>query len=109
MSQEFGNKRESTSPGLVGQYQKLDAVIDVKLPDDLDLTSIFIKIINHKLSYGSIGDLYTRCKMKFAADTVQTQTSQFMDLGFFTINILDEISGLSTPTTIIRRPADGAN
>ena len=47
--------------------------------------------------------------MKYAADTVQTQTPQFMDLGFLNINSLDEISGLSTPAKRIRRPTDCAN
>ena len=40
--------------------------------------------------------------MNFASDPVQTQTPQFMDLGFSTINALDEGSGISTPTNIIR-------
>ena len=44
--------------------------------------------------------------MKFAADTVQTQIPQIMDLDFSTINSLYEISGLSTPVTRIRTPID---
>ena len=32
-----------------------------------------------------------------------------MDMGFSTINALDEISGLSTPATIIQRPVGGAH
>ena len=47
--------------------------------------------------------------MNFAADTVQIQTPQLMDLGFSAINALDERSGLNTPTTRIRRPADVAH
>ena len=31
-----------------------------------------------------------------------------MDMGFSTINALDESSGLGTPATIIQRPADGS-
>ena len=50
-----------------------------------------------------------RCRMNLAADLVQTQTTQFVDLGLARINELDEFSGLSTPTTIIRRPTDGAH
>ena len=38
--QEVGNKQQSTSPGLVRQSQKLDAVVDGRLSDDPDLTSI---------------------------------------------------------------------
>ena len=40
VSQEVGNKWKSTSPGLVGQYQKLDAIVDGNFPNDIDLTSI---------------------------------------------------------------------
>ena len=109
MIQQFSNKWQSTSPGLVGQTQKLDSVIDGKLPDDLDLASIFSTFISHKLSDGSSRDLYTCCRMNFAADSIQTKTPQLMDLVFSTINALDESSGLSTPVTIIQRPVDGAH
>ena len=47
--------------------------------------------------------------MNFAADPVQTQTPQSIDLWFLTINALDEVSVLITPSTRIQRPADGAH
>ena len=71
---------------MVGQTKKLDAVVDRKLPNDIDYASIFIKVIGHKLSGGSNGDLYTHCRMNFAAYPFQTQTPQFMDLTFLNIN-----------------------
>ena len=108
-SQEFVDKRQSTSPGLVRQSQKLNTFVDRKLSDDRDLTSIFSKVIGDKLSKGSRRDLYTCCRMNFAADPVSTQTPTFVDLGLSTINALDEGSGLSTPTNIIQRPTDGAH
>ena len=40
ISQEVGDKRQPTSPGLVRKSQKLDAVADGNLSDDWDLTSI---------------------------------------------------------------------
>ena len=58
LNQEVGHKRQSTSPGLIGQYQKLDATVDGKFPDDLNSTSFFSKLIGHKLSGVSSGDLY---------------------------------------------------
>ena len=82
---------------MVLQTQKMDAVVDVKFPDDLDSASIFSKVIGLKLSDGSSSDFWTCCRINFADDPVQTQTPQFMDMGFLTINALDEISGLSTP------------
>ena len=86
--QEFGDKRKSTPPGLDRQSQKLDVVVDRKLPNNIDSTSIFSKVIGDKLSGGSIQDLYTRCCMNFAADTANIQTPQFLDLGILTINAL---------------------
>ena len=71
---KVANKRQSTSPGLVVQTQKM--------PDDIDLASIFSKVIGHKLSHSSSGDLYMICSMKFAANPVQTKTPKFMYIGF---------------------------
>ena len=108
-SQQVANKRQSASPALVGHTQKLDAVVDGKFPDDMYSASIFIKVTSHKISNGSSGDLYTRCRMNFVADSVQTQTPQIMDMGFSTINALDESSGISNPATIILRPTYGVH
>ena len=85
----------------------MDAVVDRNLPDDLNLTSIFREVIGHKLSDGSSGDLYTRCRINFGGDPVQIQTPQCMNLWFSTINALDESIVLSNPDTRIRQPADG--
>ena len=52
--QEVSNKRQSTSPGLARQYQKLDAVLDGKFSEHQYLTSILSKVISDKLSGGSI-------------------------------------------------------
>ena len=47
--------------------------------------------------------------MNFATNTIQTQTPQFTDMGFSTINALYESSGIITPATRIRRPTDGSH
>ena len=91
---------------MVRQTKKVDAVVDKKLPGYLDSAIIFSKLIIHKLSNSSSSDLYTLCRMNFAADPVQTQALQFSYMGFSTINALDERSGISTPDTRIRRPTD---
>ena len=108
-SYQVANKRQSNSLGLVRQTQKLDAVVDRKFPDHLYSASIFSKIIGPKLSNGSSGALYTYFRVEFTADSIQTQTPQYMDLGFSTIISLDEISDLSTPDAIIRRPTYGSH
>ena len=109
VSKHVENKRQSTSPGLVGQTKKLDATVDRKLRNDLDSGSFFSKVIGHKLSHGSSGDFYKRCRINFVADPVQTQTTQLMDIGLETINELDEISGINKPATRILRPAKGSH
>ena len=50
-----------------------------------------------------------RCRMIFVDDPVQIQIPKFMNLGFSTINALDESSAISTPATIIQRPVDGSH
>ena len=101
MSLQVANKRKSTSSGLGRNTQKLDAVVDGKLPDDLNSTSIL------KLSDGSRDDIYSRCRIKFANYTVQTQDPHFMDLGLLAINTLNESGVLGTTATRIRRPTNG--
>ena len=81
-------KRKSTSPDLVGNTQKLDAVVGENFPNDLDSASIFRKVIGPKLSDGSRNDLYLQCMMNFVDDVVQTQAPQFMNMGLSTINTL---------------------
>ena len=55
--QEVGDKWKSTFPGLVRKSQKLDVVVDRELPNNIDLTSIFSKVIGDKLPNSSSQDL----------------------------------------------------
>ena len=107
--QQVANKRKSASPVLVGNTQKLDAVVDGNFPDALDSASIFSKVIGQKLSNSYRSDLYSRCRINFAADPVQIQTPQFMDMWFSAINALYETIGPITPDTIIQIPMDGSH
>ena len=100
-SLQVENKRQSTSTALVGNTQKLDAVVDINLLNDMDYASIFGELIGHKLSGSSSNDLNLRCRIKFVGQVVQTQTPQFMDMGILTINSLDESSVLGTPANSI--------
>ena len=107
VSLDVGNKRKSTSPGLVRKSQRLDTAVDRKFPNNLYSTSISSKVISDKLYDCSSWDLYTCCGKNFAADPVQTHTPQFVDLGIYTINESDEGSGLSAPNNIILNLTDG--
>ena len=106
---QVAKKKQYISPGLGGNTQNLDTVIDGKLPNDLDYESIFSKVICHKLFDSSKGDLYSRCRKNFANYPVKTQDPHFMDLGFRAMNTLIEISDLGTPVNSIQRPADGSH
>ena len=87
----------------------MDASVDRKFSNNRNLTSIFSKVICEKLSDGSIQYLHTRFRMNLAADTVQTQTPKFVDLGLSTIDALDEGSGIITPATRIGRYTNGSH
>ena len=89
-SLEVVNKRQSTSPGLGGNNQKLDVIVYRKN---------FSKVINHKLSDGSRGWLYLRFRMNFDNYPVQTQAPQFMNLGLLAINTLNESNGVQPKTS----------
>ena len=56
-SLQVTKKRQSTSPGLGRNTQKLDAVVVGNFPNDLDYASIFSKVIGYKLYDISIRDL----------------------------------------------------
>ena len=79
----------------------MDAVVDGKLPDDLDSASIFSNVIGHKISDGSRYDLYLQCTMNFAGDVLQNQAPQFMYLGLLAINTLIESGVVGTPAARI--------
>ena len=81
---------------------KLDAIIDGKVPDDLDSASVFSKVICHKISNGYGDDLYLLPKMNFVSDIVQTEATQFMNMVLPAINTLNESGVLGTPDTRIQ-------
>ena len=103
-SLQVAKKRKSTSPGLVENTHKLDAVVYRSLSNDLDSESIFSKVIDHKLYNGSSNDLYSHCRMNFVNDPVQTQAPHFMYMRLPAISTLNESGVLGTPDTRIRRP-----
>ena len=100
-SLQVERKQQSTSPDEVRNSQKLDTVVDGKLPDDRDSASVFSKVISRELSHGSRDDLYLRCRMNFLINVVQKEAPQFVYLGLPAINTLDEIGFLGTPVTRI--------
>ena len=108
-SLQVDNKQQSTSPDEVSNAQKMDTVIDGKLPNYQDSASVFSKLIVHELSHGSRDNLYLGCRMNFLSDVVQTNAPQVVDLGLMAINTLGESGDIGTPATRIWRPTDGSH
>ena len=97
------NKRQSNSPGKIGDTQKLDNSVDRKLLYDRYYVYIFSKLIDRELSHCSITNLYSRFRMDFARNVVQTVAPQLVHLGLLTVNTPDEFGIQGTPSNIIRR------
>ena len=58
---------------------KLDTSIHRQFANNLVVPPIFSELIGDKLPDGSIRDIYTRCRMKVAADPVNILAPQFVD------------------------------
>ena len=54
-------------------------------------------------------NIYVRGRMNFRSGTVLSKSTNFMDFGLSSINTMDELGSVVTPTTISGRPADGSN
>ena len=106
-SLQVGKKRKSNSLDEVRNAQKLDTVVDGKFPNDRDSEFIFSKVIGSELSHGSRDDLYSRCRMNFLDDILQTEAPQFVDLGLLAINKLNESGVLGTTVTRIQKSMYG--
>ena len=74
-----------------------------------DSTSIFLKIIGRGLSHSSSSNLYLRCQVDFASNTVGTKAPHFVDFGLPAVNASDEVNIFGTPNTRTRRPIDGSH
>ena len=88
------------------KFDKLDAAIDVKFPNNLVLPHIFTNVLSGKISDSSIRDLCTCCWMNLEADSINILEPQFFDLGHSRIDELDKVAGPLTPITTVVRPTD---
>ena len=93
-SLQLFNKRQSTVSDKIGDTQKFDTSVDRNLANYGDSTSIFSKDISRKLSHSSSADLYLRCWVDFASNSVRTEAPKFMDVGLPTVNTLNEVTSL---------------
>ena len=79
--------------------EPLDAPINVFLAVNRHSTSIFSKLIGHKLVPGEGADVYARKMMKFVRNFVIGKSPNFMDLGLSPAIITDKINSVFASTT----------
>ena len=96
VSLKIDNIRQSATPDF-RDSNKLDAAIDGNLPNNLVAPPIFTDILSEKLSYSSRRDVYMRCWINLAADSVSISAPQFVDLDLSIIYALDKCASLWTP------------
>ena len=101
--------RGSTSPQEVRNAQTFNTSIDRIYSKHRDPAPTLSKAISCKLSKGYIADVYLRCWMKLALDTVLTKSPNFMNPGLSSVHTSDELGSVFIPTTRIGIPTDGSN
>ena len=92
-SPDIGDKRQSDTP-ILRDSNKLDTYLDGKLTSNLAEPPILSDVVSEKLLNSYRRDLYDRAGMHLAADLVNILAPQFVDLGFSTIDYLDNGSSL---------------
>ena len=96
----IGNIQKTTNPNL-SKVNELNARIVRSSTNDPIAPYISSQIFGDKFSNSSSRDIYSRCCMYFAADSIQTVAPQFVTRGLPTIDTLDENCVIRSPTTII--------
>ena len=96
------NKRQSASPTII-KSNKLDAAIDGKFTNNPVALPIFTKVFSDKLSNNYIPGLYARVGMHLAKDPANPVTTQFLDHGLSTVDVLNKGAGIWSPSAIVKR------
>ena len=86
------NKQQSTFSGKIGDTQKFDTSVDIKLAYNGDYTSIFSKVIGCELSHSSSANLYFCCWVYFTSNAAGTEAPHLVDLGIPAVNAPDEVN-----------------
>ena len=97
-SQDIDSPRRSIVPQEVRNAKPLETSIDGIYFKHRDPVLTRSKEIGSKFSNESISDVYLRCRMNLARDTVLTKSPNFMDLGLSSVHTTDELGSIFIPT-----------
>ena len=104
----IGNIGQNTTPNF-RETSELHAYIDRRLSNDYNAPYVGSQIIHDKLSVSYGRDIYLRCSMNVAAESVQTMVPQIVSHGLLTIDILNENYGIWIPDTSDTRKTPDTN
>ena len=107
--QDIGSPRRSIGPQEVRNAEPLHTSINGIYSKHRDPAPTWSKVTSHKLSDESISDVYSRCRMNLAHDTILTESPNFMDLGLLSVHTTDELRYVFIFTNTIGSPAYGSN
>ena len=107
--QEIEGIRRSIIPQEVRNSEPLDASINRISSKHRDLVPNWSKLIGRKFTNESSADVYARCRVNLASDTVLSESPNFMDLGLSSVDTTDELGSVFSPTTRIGLATHGYN
>ena len=107
--QEIEGPRRSIVPQEVRDAEALHASITVIYSKRRDLAPTWSKVISRKFANKFSADVYLRCQMNFASDTVLSKSRNFMYLGLSYVNTTNELMSVFAPTTRIGLPTHVSN
>ena len=104
-SPRIDNIRKSTSPNFI-KSDELKASVDKNFSIDPIALPIITQVFSDKLSDSSSRDLYTRCRLNLATESVNPLEIQFENHGISVVYTLNRSSGICSPSTRIRKSPD---
>ena len=104
-SPRIGNIQQSTSPNFINS-DELNATVYRKFSNDPIVPPVSTQVFGDKLSNSPIRDIYTRCRLNLATESVNPVAPQLMNHGLSAVDELNKISGIWIPDTRIIRSRD---
>ena len=108
-SQYIGSPRQFISLQEVSNAEPLETSIHGISSKHRDPAPTWSNLNGSKFSNKSFSDVYSRCWMNLARDTVLTKIPNFMDLGLSSVHTTDELGPVFIPTTRIGSPMHVSN
>ena len=107
--QKIEGLRRPIIPQEVRNAELRDAYINRITSEHRDPMPSWSKAVGIKLANKSSADVYARCRMNLASDTVLRKSPNFMDFGLSSFNTTDELGSFFAYTTTIGSAMHGSN